>query len=191
MVNPHKVFTPLGASNHVKDSREANDYYATHPDTLAPLLTNVVFNNNVWECANGGGHLSTKLKELGYTVKTSDIVDYGTGAELVDFLLVDEKYGGDIITNPPYKFGKEFVEKALSTVSPRGKVAMFLKLTFLEGQKRKLLFKQYPPKYVLVFSKRQQCAKGGDFTGLGSSAIAYAWFVWEKGFVGDPTIKWI
>lgn len=24
-----------------------------------------------------------------------------------------------------------------------------------------------------------------------SSAVAYAWFVWEKGFQGDPIIKWI
>lgn len=22
------------------------------------------------------------------------------------------------------------------------------------------------------------------------SAIAYAWYVWEKGFTGDPVIKW-
>lgn len=25
----------------------------------------------------------------------------------------------------------------------------------------------------------------------GGSAVAYAWFVWEKGFHGDTIIKWI
>lgn len=29
----------------------------------------------------------------------------------------------------------------------------------------------------------------GNFTG--SSAVCYAWFVWEKGFKGDTTVKWI
>jgi hypothetical protein len=35
------------------------------------------------------------------------------------------------------------------------------------------------------------CVKDGDFSIKGSSAIAYAWFVWEKGFTGAPIIKWI
>lgn len=25
----------------------------------------------------------------------------------------------------------------------------------------------------------------------GGSAVAYAWFVWEKGFQGNPEIEWI
>ena len=70
------------------------------------------------------------------------------------------------------------------------KVAMFLKLTFLEGQKRKAMFQKYPPKIVYVSSSRLNCAKDGDFEKYKSSAIAYAWFVWEKGYQGDPVIKW-
>ena len=30
----------------------------------------------------------------------------------------------------------------------------------------------------------------GDFEAFGSSAAAYAWFVWEKGFKGETTVKW-
>lgn len=71
------------------------------------------------------------------------------------------------------------------------KVAMFLKLTFLEGQKRKKLFEKYPPKTVYVFSQRQTCAMNGNFEDADSSAICYCWFVWQKGFTGAPTIKWI
>ena len=44
----------------------------------------------------------------------------------------------DIITNPPYKYAKEFVEKSLELIREGGKVAMLLKLTFLEGQKRQV-----------------------------------------------------
>ena len=30
----------------------------------------------------------------------------------------------------------------------------------------------------------------GEFD-LGSSAVCYAWFVWEKGFKGETIIRWI
>ena len=71
------------------------------------------------------------------------------------------------------------------------KIAMFLKLTFLEGQKRQELFQKYPPKRIHVYSSRIKCAKNGVFEGVGSSAVCYAWFVWEKGYNGKPTLSWI
>lgn len=51
----------------------------------------------------------------------------------------------DIITNPPYSMGLEFVQRALESVRPSGKVAMFLKVQFLEGQKRGEFFRHTPP----------------------------------------------
>lgn len=74
------------------------------------------------------------------------------------------------------------------------KLQCFLKLTFLEGKARKKLFEKYPPKVVYVSSSRLQCAKNGDFETYkksGGTAIAFAWFVWEKGYKGDTIIKWI
>ena len=68
---------------------------------------------------------------------------------------------------------------------------MFLKLTFLEGKSRRKFFKKYPPKKIYVCSGRIACAKNGDFKNQMSSAVAYAWFVWEKGYQGKPTIEWI
>ena len=70
------------------------------------------------------------------------------------------------------------------------KVAMFLKLTFLEGRRRYDLFKSTPPIRVWVSSSRLKCAMNGDFENTGGSATAYAWFVWEKGFQGYPEIRW-
>ena len=101
-----------------------------------------------------------------------------------------KKYGF-IITNPPYKYALEFVQKALDSVQPGKKVAMFLKLQFLEGKSRKQFFLHNPPKVVYVSSSRLICAMNGEFEKYPSSAVAYAWFVWEKGFKGDPIIKWI
>ena len=189
--NSVSAFSILGASNHSKVERESNDYYATDPDALEYLLKYESFCNNVWEPAVGGGHLSNVLIDHGYNVRMSDIVDHGIGASNVDFLDVSDIFYGDIITNPPYKYAQEFVEKAISIITFGYKVAMFLKLTFLEGQKRRKLFDKYPPKVVYVFSKRMSCAKNGEFKDPKQSAVAYAWFVWQKGFIGEPVIKWI
>jgi len=35
------------------------------------------------------------------------------------------------------------------------------------------------------------CAKNGDFEKYTSSAVAYAWFVFEKGYKGDTIVRWI
>ena len=72
-------------------------------------------------------------------------------------------------------------------------VYMFLKTTFLEGQKRhKELFSKYPPKEIWVFSAREQCALNNNEEEFKkSSAASYSWFIWEKGFTGSPTIHWI
>ena len=56
-----------------------------------------------------------------------------------------DDFEGDIITNPPYSMGLEFVQRALESVRPGGKVAMFLKVQFLEGQKRGEFFRHTPP----------------------------------------------
>ena len=110
--------------------------------------------------------------------------------EPLDFLTETlEGFEGDIITNPPYSMGLEFVQKALESVRPGGKVAMFLKVQFLEGQKRGLFFKSTPPRTVYISRSRLACYKNGDMSKT-DSAIAYAWYVWEKGFTGDPVIKW-
>lgn len=72
---------------------------------------------------------------------------------------------------------------------------MLLKLTFLEGKARyRDLFSRFPPKTVYVFTDRLMCAKNGDFERMkagGGSAVAYAWFVWEKGYMGQTQIDWL
>lgn len=141
------IFTILGASNHSKNEREPNDYYAT------------------------------------------DLINRGYGT-VEDFLLNTEPYhNGDIVTNPPYKFAQEFVEQALRKVDTGRKVCMFLKVLFLETQKRKQLFTKYPPIYISSY--RINCAKNGDFKTYKQSAIAYTWLVWVKGYQGETIIKWI
>jgi|GEM_PF-162846 len=102
-----------------------------------------------------------------------------------------DESNGIIITNPPYKYSTEFAEKALELVADGRKVAMFLKLTFMENKKRKPFFQKYPPRTVYVSSGRLTCGFNGQFHVHSAKAIAYAWYVWEKGFNDDPVIRWI
>ena len=131
----------------------------------------------------------------GFNVASSDIVDCGSELQTTvkDFLRYnpDSKNRRDIITNPPYKFAAEFVEHELDISQEYVKVAMFLKLTFLEGGKRKQLFDKYPPKKIYVFRNRIDCWKNGVKPDKPSKAVCYAWFVWEKGWHGEPRISWI
>ena len=157
-----------------------NDYYATPPRAMELLLKEESFSKDIWEPACGEGHLSKVLEANGYNVYSTDLIDRGYGIGGKDFLKEKGMFAGDIITNPPYKYAKEFVEKALETVMPGNKVAMFLKLTFLEGKTRRALFKNNPPQAVYVSSGRLECGKNGTFKGR--SAVAYAWFVWRRGY---------
>ena len=191
--NQKSIYTTLGASNHTDKERQQHDYYATEPKAMELLLAEESFHSVIWECACGEGHLSKVLEEHGFEVISTDLIYRGFGdPEPLDFLKDTlENFEGDIITNPPYKYALEFVEQALNSVQQGRKVAMFLKLTFLEGQKRKEFFLHNPPKTIYVSSSRLMCAMNGNFASISSSAAAYAWFVWEKGFNGDPIIKWI
>lgn len=195
--NKKTTFITLGASNHSEKPREINDFYATDPNALEIFLDRlkedgVKLHNYIWECACGEGHLSKVLENRGYKVWSTDLVDRGYGKGNTDFLKsLKDEWVGDILTNPPYKYAKQFVEKALEITRSGCYTIMFLKIQFLEGQARKELFKKYPPKYVYINSARQMCAMNGEFEKYNATAICYCWFIWEKGFNGEPTIRWI
>lgn len=188
--NKKSTFVTLGASSHSDNERQREDYYATEPKAVEELLKIETFCDSILEPACGEGHISEVLKRNGYHVVSRDLVDRGYG-DVADFLSVDNTlWNGDVITNPPYRYTQEFVEKALQIVPKGRKIAMFLRIQFLEGKKRKEFFMRTPPKTVWVSSSRLKCAINGDFAQAGSSAAAYAWFVWEKGYCGSTTVKW-
>lgn len=165
-----------------REDAEINDYYATHPKAVKMLLELESFNKNIWEPACGEGHISKVLEAHGYSVISTDLIERGYGYGGQDFLKAPyfTSFNGDIVTNPPYKYAKEFVERALEVVKPGCKVAMFLKLSFLTSKGRKDLFINHPPQTVYVSSGRLECGKNGEFVGAG--AVNYAWFVWRKGY---------
>ena len=136
--NKVSYITTNGFANNRDYDRETNDYYATEPKAVEMLLELEDFTKlHVWECACGEGHLSRAMQKKGITVYSSDLINRGFGNQY-DFLSDENKeWKGHIITNPPYKYAKEFIEKALSIIPEGCLVAMFLPIRYTEGKARK------------------------------------------------------
>ena len=177
--------------------RVENDYYATQPSSVEDLLLKENVHGRVLEPCVGGGHIADVLKTVADRVDCTDLVDRGyDGTVVLDFLEQNVSPIYDwVVTNPPYKLAQDFIEQSLRATKDGGHVAMFLKIQFLEGNKRKLFFEETPPKTVYVFSKRQNPLRNGealDEKGKPwSSTMCFAWFLWEKGYSGKTTIEWI
>lgn len=186
------VFSTLGSSSHSERGRHPDDYYATDPVAVDLLCDVETFDGGIWEPCCGQGHISETLKRRGYSVHSTDLYDRGYGIAGVDFFAQDKCPYPNIITNPPYKMGTKFLEHALSILPEGGKMALFLKVLFLEGKNRKRIFEAEPFQTLYVSASRLNCAKGGDFENIEfQSAIAYGWYVWIKGYRGDSAVKWI
>lgn len=181
----------MGTNRFSTHNREEHDFYATEPKALEmfPLLNDL---NNVWECAVGLGHLANVLTEKGKLARVSDIVDRGyPNTEVLDFLKFEGSWHGDILTNPPFKLSNQFLEKAMNIIEDGGKVCLFLPIRYLEGKARRKLFESYAPKIVYVSTSRLGCAPYGNFEEFKNSrAIAFGWFVWEKGYSGITELRW-
>jgi len=172
------------------EPREPNDFYVTPPETTKALMDREYFDGWVWECACGNGAMSEVIKHYVPHILSTDLIDRGYGS-CQDFLAHNpvNKYD-NIITNPPFKLALEFVEHAKKVA--RKKIAMLLKVVFLESAKRYQMFqdREFPLKVVYVFSRRQTIAIRGEQL-ENSGMVAYAWFVWDKEHKGKPTIEWI
>lgn len=194
--NKRTTYAQLGASNHCDHERQSEDFYATSPEAIDKLKAVYDIPKNIVEISAGNGHLSERLKELGHNVISWDIVqrDYPLD-QVQDFLTVKElPKGYSILTNPPFSESLSFVLHSLDLLEDGQQSIFFLKIQFLESQKRyKEIFSKYPPKYIYVFSERCLCAMNGEFEIDGkrqSSAVCYAWYVFEKDFKGDTILRW-
>ncbi|KKQ10207.1 MAG: hypothetical protein US20_C0002G0008 [Candidatus Pacebacteria bacterium GW2011_GWF1_36_5] len=144
--------------------------------------------DRIWECACGDGVMAEIIQKYNKYVICTDLYDYGYGEFGIDFLKTEKRLANTIITNPPFKLAEQFIihayEIGINTM------ALLLKLSFLEGQKRKKLFSVLPPKEILVFSKRLTMTRNGEPSRNGGM-IAFAWYIWEFGYKGRPQIGWI
>lgn len=173
--------------------RGYDDAYSTPDYASIPFLNaHILPSKDVWEPACGSGALSRVLNEAGYTTVDTTLVDYGYGAVGIDFRSEKGLRAPTIITNPPFNIVDDFVLHALS-LEPE-QACFFLRTRFLEGAKRyERLLSKYPPKYVYQFVERiiffSDAVPKSQQPGWNTEA--FAWFVWEKGWQGEPRVRWL
>ena len=198
-VNKQANFSTIGAKNYAKEDREQNDFYATNPETINILFKHIKIDrsNVIWEPAAGLGHLSERIRSFGYVTIATELhyrpnaidnkIEYD-----IDFLKIKsvEYLNRHIITNPPYKLFIEFVEQSFKLISSGYFICMFVPIRYLSGQRRKMLYEEYPPTDIIILSKRTFCAKNGNFTKNNTSgAMDFCWIVWFKGCKEGAVVK--
>lgn len=178
------------------EPKDSPDDFPTPPWATRALLMHVVkpadiANMTCLEPACGRGYMSRPLAERFGNVDSADFVDYGFG-DVRDFLEYPYIAGSHdwVITNPPFRLAQEFIDRAL-LVAKHG-VAILARTVFLESVGRyQGLFESNPPTYFAQFSERVPMVRG-RVDRKASTATGYAWFVWEKGRIGDkPELTWI
>lgn len=171
-----------------KVSYETSDFHPTPPRGTRALLAVERFRGRIWEPACGDGMMSDVLSER-YQVISTDLIDRGYGEGNVDFLKQTKTRAPNIVTNPPFNLINEFIPVALRLATR--KVALLARLSLLEGSRRRLMFTTTPIARVWVFSSRLAIPPSGYAGTKGSGMIAFAWYVWEHGHVGPPTLGWL
>lgn len=171
-------------------NRETHDFYPTWPPATKALLAVERFEGAIWEPACGDGAMSRVIEEAGYNVISTDLVDRGYGQGGCDFMMEWSPRAPNIVTNPPFRWAVEFTNRALFLTT--GKVALFLRLAFLEGVERGRWFGATPLARVWVMSRRVPIQRGriaddGDSSGM----MAFAWFVWDHRYLGRPEIGFL
>lgn len=127
---------------------------------------------NIWEPASGARAIADVLERSGRQVGTSDICDYGTGAQILDFTTIPDGYFvGGIVTNPPFPSAEKFIRRATTLCDY---VAMLLKQTYYNAGKRTQFFHEHKPTMLYPMAFRL------DFTGGGAPTMDCMWVVWDK-----------
>jgi hypothetical protein len=161
------------------------DVYETPPCAVEALLRVENIPRIVWEPACGPGAITRVLKAHGHAVFSSDVIDYGWKHTIGNFF----EYAGEmpsIVTNPPYQWAQQFVEHALKC-SPL--VIMLMRLAFYESDRRSHILENCGLARIHCFRKRLPMMHRKSWEGpKANSGMAFAWFVWERGYTGSTII---
>lgn len=170
------------------NKRLSYDFYVTPVNTIENLLNNFNLNkygNRVLEPSAGNGNICTVVKQY-YPNKhitameiredeKNNLLHCADDVVICDFLEIQNDLKYDIIIgNPPYSKAIEFVNKSLRMLNDDGILILLLRTAFLESKRRYDFWQQNPLSNLYTLSQRP------SFTGKGTDATSYSWFMWDK-----------
>lgn len=158
--------------------RKANDLYETPSWLTEAILPHLGDPKTIYEPACGK-HAILNVLEAKFKTATFFHNDLHPQIEdwclPQDFLKCQVKGQLDLlITNPPYGLAFEFAKKAMEIRAVTGcVVVLLLRLNFLGSQGRAAWLRDHTPS-IYVSPRRP------SFTGGGTDATEYAWFMWDE-----------
>lgn len=176
--------------------RPDDDFYETPEDVTLSLLANLEIPDDVflWEVACGNGAISKLLPNQDRVLSTELIEGrYGVGG--INFLKLQESLFPKeakfwVISNPPYKDTADFVRKAFELGAE--KVIFFLSYSFGESATKRNDILDDGRLYMNLLYKERITMYPANYIGCkkGTSNTAYAWFIWTKEPLREPS-HWV
>lgn len=162
-----------------------SDFYATPLSTVHTFLDNYKLKDGaILEPSAGNGNIIKAIYEKGYWYNLitgveirdeyNNLIEYCNEVYIDDFLTWQPKIKyKTIISNPPYSLAQEIIEKCFEIADENTEIIMLLRTAFLESKKRYNFWQKHPLNGLYVLSQRP------SFTGKGTDATSYAWFIWN------------
>lgn len=176
-----------------KENMDSADLYntpVTALDAIYPIFKHRFGNDKIIEPACGLGVIAEYLKSKGHIVETNDLYKYTAyeADSYRDYLNEYSEKGDWVVTNPPFNICSDFVQKGFD-VAPQQ--LLFLRTAFLETKNRyDNIFSKGHLKGIYQFIRRVECTKGEKQEHTANS-VSYAWFHFDRNFVGNPQFFWI
>lgn len=164
------------------------DFYASPFAAIPPLLAQEgrKLPRSLWEPACGNGALVLPLRNRGFSVYASDIVDRGCpDASVTDFFAFNLSCSfGGIVTNPPFDGAaggiEEFTDHACKLVPY---VAILARLAWFESEGRHHWFRYRGLTRIIKIADRLPMMHREGYEGpkLSNSGQCFGWFIFEPG----------
>lgn len=177
--------------------RDNLDWYVEPIECSLALFSVEKFPQPIWDPACGQGNIVQAALLKGFDAFGSDVRPRsGFKAHCLDFFRAEHVLNfRSIVCNPPFQSAEKFVVRALSLVPLSGKVGMLLPIIWLAGFSRKRAWLPYSPlTKVYVLSPRPSMPPGHVLLNggkAGNGTRDYAWFIWQRGYLGSPTIEFL
>lgn len=175
--------------------RDPDDWYVEPAWCSDALFAVEPFEGVVCDPCCGMGRILDAAARAGHATFGSDIVDRGASKRhsfgVVSF--VDWPMAVDnIVCNPPYKFGDDFVQRVVD--GALRKSAVLLRAQWANAGTRSRWLESLPLRRVLMLTPRPSMPPGAVILHDGKDPSGgrqdYAWFVFERDFVGSPSFGW-